>query len=334
MTPRAADLKSATRAASNWARTMFVRTLASPHGRAEAQVLPRFRRENLLALLTLTPAIILFLCVTVLPLIWALHASLHQINPFSPAWRYVGFDQFLALFRAEDFWRTSLRSLVFGAGSTILQLLLGIGVALALNRSFPGVALVRAMVFASYLMPPIVIALSFRWMGLSQYGVFNDILFRFGLISSPIAFFGDERYAMASLIAVAAWEYTGFVAIMVLARLQTIPDRFYEAARIDGAGPVRQFLDITLPQIRGILLVVLLLRFVWMFNKFDLIYTTTRGGPGTSTQTLPIFIFETAFTSFQLGKAAAISMLLLAQLLVVATLFFLLSKPEREAPVR
>jgi multiple sugar transport system permease protein len=293
-----------------------------------------FRREDVLALVTLAPAALLFVSVTLVPLGWALHASLHNINPFSPNWTYVGLTQFFDLFGSEQFLRTSLRSVVFGAASTILQLVLGIAVALALNRPFAGVAVVRAMVFAGYLMPPIVIAMSFRWMGLSRYGVFNDALLRLGLIDSPIAFFGDEHYAMASLVAVAAWQYTGFVAIMVLARLQTIPERFYEAARIDGAGPLRQFIDITFPQIRGIVLVVLLLRFVWMFNKFDLIYTTTRGGPGNATQTLPIFIFETAFINFQLGRAAAIAILLFGQLLIVASLFFYLSRAESEAPAR
>ena len=117
---------------------------------------------------------------------------------------------------------------------------------------------------------------------------------------------------------------------MVVARLQSIPDRLYEAARMDGAGPVRQFVDITLPQIKSIVLVVLLLRFVWMFNKFDLIYTTTRGGPGESTRTLPVYIFETAFTNFELGGAAAIAILLLVQLVIVAALFFVLSGPDME----
>ena len=289
---------------------------------------------NTLAALTLAPAVVLFFCITIIPLAWAIHASLHDINPFSPEWRYVGIKHFAALLQSSEFWRTTWRSVVFGAGSTFLQLILGIGVAMALNRPFPGVAVVRAMAFASYLLPSIVIALSFRWMGLSQYGVFNDILFKLNLISQPIAFFGDERFAMASLIAVAAWQYTGFVALMVLARLQSIPERLYEAARIDGAGIFRQFFDITLPQIKGIILVVLLLRFVWMFNKFDLIYIATRGGPGNSTQTLPLFIFDTAFTGYQLGTASAIAVLLFGQLLLVAALFFYVTRSDTEAVTR
>ena len=289
---------------------------------------------NAVAALTLVPAVVLFFCITVIPLAWAIHASLYDINPFSPDWRYVGLKHFAALAQSPEFWRTTWRSVVFGAGSTLLQLIFGIGVALALNRSFPGVAVVRAMAFASYLLPSIVIALSFRWMGLSQYGVFNDILFKLNLIDRPIAFFGDERYAMMSLIFVAAWQYVGFVALMVLARLQTIPERLYEAARIDGAGSIRQFFDITLPEIKGIILVVLLLRFVWMFNKFDLIYIATRGGPGNSTQTLPLYIFDTAFTNYQLGTAAAIAVILFGQLLVVAALFFYVTRSENEAVTR
>jgi multiple sugar transport system permease protein len=291
----------------------------------------RIERTDLLAWLALSPALLLFVSVTLIPLSWAFNASLHSIDPFSPDWLFVGFGQYVEVLTQPEFWRATLRSVIFGAGSTILQLTFGIAVALALHRPFPGVALVRAMVFVGYLLPPIVIALVFRWMGQAHYGVFNDLLLRAGVLEKPIAFFGDAQFAMTALILVAAWQYTGFVALMVIARLQSIPDRLYEAARIDGAGPVRQFFDITLPQIKGIVLVVLLLRFVWMFNKFDLIFTTTRGGPGESTRTLPIFIFETAFTSFQLGAAATIAVLLFIQLVAVAFIFFLISKPEEEA---
>jgi multiple sugar transport system permease protein len=257
-----------------------------------------------------------------------------DISPFSPQWRFVGLRHYAALIASPEFWATTGRSVVFGAGSTLLQLVFGIGVAMALNKPFRGVALVRAMAFAGYLLPPIVIALSFRWMGLAQNGVFNDILLRLGIIGQPIAFFGDERYAMPSLIVIAAWQYTGFVALMVLARLQTIPDRLYEAARIDGAGPFRQFIDVTLPQIKGIIIVVLLLRFVWMFNKFDLIYIATRGGPGNSTQTLSLYIFDTAFTKYQLGTAAAIAVMLFLQLLVVAAVFFYVTRHDDETAMR
>lgn len=287
-------------------------------------------REDMLAWLALAPALILFVSVTLIPLGWAFNASLHNIDPFSPDWEFVGFGQYLDVLRQPDFWAASWRSLVFGVGSTLLQLVFGIAIAVALNRPFPGVALVRAMVFVGYLMPPIVIALTFRWMGLAQYGVFNDLLIKAGIIAKPIAFFGDAQFAMTALILVAAWQYTGFVALMVVARLQSIPDRLYEAARIDGAGPIRQFVDITLPQIKSIVLVVLLLRFVWMFNKFDLVFTTTRGGPGDSTRTLPVFIFETAFTNFQLGASAAVAVLLFVQLVVVAMVFFLVSEAEEE----
>lgn len=294
----------------------------------------RFGGMNLLAVATLAPATLLFIAVSIVPLVWAIHASLFHINPFSQNWTFVGLNQYAEVLTSPVFWEATWRSVVFGAGSTLLQLLMGVGVALALRYPFPGVAVARALAIAGYLLPPIVIALSFRWMGLSQYGVFNQILLSLGLIAEPIAFFGDERYAMNMLVLIAAWQYTGFVALMVLARLQSIPGRLYEAARIDGAGALRQFFDVTLPQIKGIILVVLLLRFVWMFNKFDLLYTATGGGPGTSTQTLPLYIFETAFTGFRLGTAASIAVLLFVQLIMVAVLFFLVSKPENEAPVR
>lgn len=290
----------------------------------------RLDRHDALALLALLPAVLLFASVTLVPIGWAFNASLHGIDPFSPDWQWLGAGQYLDVLTRAEFWHASLRSLVFGATSTVLQLCFGIAIAVALNRPFPGASLVRAMVFVAYLLPPIVIALTFKWMALAQNGVINDILLRFGILSEPVPFFGTPETALSALILVASWQYTGFVTLMVIARLQSIPDRLYDAARMDGAGPVRQFLDITLPQIRSVVLVVLLLRFVWMFNKFDLLYMTTRGGPGESTRTLPIYIFETAFTNFELGAAAAIAILLLVQLLVVAAIFFVLSGPDSE----
>ncbi|WP_108660124.1 carbohydrate ABC transporter permease [Acuticoccus kandeliae] len=287
-------------------------------------------RQDAIALLALLPAVLLFVSVTLIPLGWAFNASLHLIDPFSPDWEWTGIGQYADVLSRAEFWRASLRSLVFGAASTALQLCFGILIAVALNRPFPGTSLVRAMVFVAYLLPPIVIALTFKWMTLAQNGVINDILLKVGILSKPVPFFGTPETALAALVFVASWQYTGFVTLMVIARLQSIPDRLYDAARMDGAGPVRQFFDITLPQIRSVVLVVLLLRFVWMFNKFDLLYTTTKGGPGESTRTLPIYIFETAFTNFELGAAAAIAMLLFVQLLVVAIIFFMVSGPDTE----
>jgi multiple sugar transport system permease protein len=135
---------------------------------------------------------------------------------------------------------------------------------------------------------------------------------------------------MVSVIFVNSWKFTPFITIMVLARLLTIPNSYYDAAKIYGASAFQQFRDITLPSIRGVLLLVILIRGTWMFNKFDSIWLLTAGGPKEATTTLPVMAFETGFKLYNLGKSAAIGTLLFVILVIVAIIYFRVFRPEEE----
>jgi len=134
---------------------------------------------------------------------------------------------------------------------------------------------------------------------------------------------------MLAVIVTNSWKFSIFVTIMVLARLQGIPDGFYEAASVAGATPYQQFRDITLPNIKGIIFIVLLLRGVWMFNKFDIVFVLTGGGPLSETRTIPIHAYQVAFNQFRLGRAAAISTLLFGMLIVAAIIYFKGFEPSK-----
>jgi multiple sugar transport system permease protein len=142
-----------------------------------------------------------------------------------------------------------------------------------------------------------------------------------GVLSMPIDWLGSMPNAMISVILVGAWKYFPFVVIAVLARLQTIPEHLYEAAKIDGAGPVARFFDVTLPQLREVLLVVILLRAIWDFKEFDLIFLLTGGGPIIATQTLPLLVYSEAFGLYDMGAATAVAVAMMLVMLTFMVLY-------------
>ena len=211
--------------------------------------------------------------------------------------------------------------MVFSGGSLALQVLLGLGLALLLNKPFAGRNIFRGALLFPYIIPSIVSIVAIRWMLNDLYGIVNYWLQALGLISQPVPWLGNPDLAMASLIAINAWMFYPFVMLCVLARLQSIPEELYEAARIDGAGAFAQFWYVTLPQLRGTLAVVILVRTLWMFNKFDTVWLTTQGGPFGTTQTLPVLAYIEAFNLYELGRGAAVGILMSVALLIVFVIY-------------
>jgi multiple sugar transport system permease protein len=181
-----------------------------------------------------------------------------------------------------------------------------------------------------YLVPSVVGIIVIRWMLNDLYGIVNYWLQAVGLVSAPVPWLGTPTLAMSSLIGINTWMFYPFVMLCVLARLQAVPPELYEAARIDGAGPVAQFRYVTLPQIRGTLTVVILVRTLWMFNKFDTVWLTTQGGPFGSTQTLPVLAYVEAFNLYEVGRGAAVGIMLCAVLLAFFLAYQRLVLRQRE----
>ena len=290
-------------------------------------------KRYVLIALTIVPAMLLFLFVNVIPIGWAIAGSLYEIPAFSPVWTWTGMGNYELILNNPDFWASLRRSLVFAGGSVAVQLVLGVAVALLLNRSFRGSTLVRAIMMLPYLIPTAVLGFIALWMGNSQFGIINQILVDLGLITQKFPWFGNSDTAMIAAILTSSWKFTMFVTIMVLARLQSIPDGLYEAAEVMGATSFERFRDITLPNLKGVIFIVVLLRGVWMFNKFDIIYVLTGGGPRGVTTTAPIHAYKVAFNQLTLGRAAAISTLLFVMLIGAALLYFKVLEPEQEVRV-
>jgi multiple sugar transport system permease protein len=182
-------------------------------------------------------------------------------------------------------------------------------------------ALARSLVLFPYFVSTVVAVLVWRWLFNDLYGILNHLLVWLRLVRMPIDWLGQMPNAMISVILVGAWKYFPFVVIAVLARLQTIPEPLYEAAKIDGAGPLARFFDVTLPQLREVLIVVVLLRAIWDFKEFDLIYLLTGGGPIISTQTIPLLVYKYAFGLNEMGRASAYAVTMMAIMLAFMLLY-------------
>lgn len=274
------------------------------------------RQYARLGLLLIAPTVLVFCAVIVYPLVSAIYLSFFQI--FTPTLQggFVGLENYKTLLSRGEFWISLRNNLVWTIGTLTLQIVFGVGMALVLHQNIWFRSLARSLILFPYFISTVVAVLVWRWLFNDLYGILNHLFMMAGLIDMPIDYLGSMPNAMISIILVGAWKYFPFVVIAVLARLQTIPDSLYEAARIDGAGPVARFFDVTLPQLRDVLVVIIMLRAIWDFKEFDLIYLLTGGGPVISTQTLPLLVYKEAFALNQMGMAAAYAVVMMAIMLV------------------
>jgi multiple sugar transport system permease protein len=232
---------------------------------------------------------------------------------------FVGLANYATLLGQAAFWKAVSHTLEYTAISVAGELILGMLVALTINESFRGRGLVRAAVLVPWSLPGIVIGLSWAWMYLVPFGVLNDVLVHLGVLSKPLSFLGDVNAAMWSVSAASIWRQTPFAALLLLAGLQSIPGELYEAAKIDGASRLQRFLQLTLPLLRGPILVVLIFRTLGSIRTFDLIFAMTRGGPIDRTETLSLYTYRLlfGFLDVGLGSAAAVTMVILASIICV-----------------
>ena len=278
-------------------------------------------RDNLLGLAFSAPTILVFCAVIVYPLVSAIYLSLFSIYTPTMEGEWVGLANFQELLAKGEFWRSLANTLLWTVGTLSLQLLFGLLVALMLHQNMLFRSLARSLVLFPYFLSTVVAVRVWRWLFNDLYGIVNHMLMWSGLLDMPVDWLGRMPNAMLSLIFIGAWKYFPFVVIAVLARLQTIPDELYEAATIDGAGPIARFFDVTLPQLKSVLVVIVLLRSIWDFKEFDLIYLLTGGGPVIATQTLPLMVYKEAFALNRMGVASATAVLMMLVMLTFMIIY-------------
>jgi ABC-type sugar transport system permease subunit len=260
------------------------------------------------------------------PVAEAIRMAFYSYNPLRPELStFVGLRNFEFIFRDPLFWDSFRQATVWTLLSIVFQTVFGVTIALMLHQALPGIAVFRGLLLFPYIVPTVVIALIWRWIFNPEIGVVNYALLSTGLIREPIYWLSTPSMAMASTILLNVWKYTPFVVICVLARLQTVPLELYDAAKVDGAGIVRRFLDVTLPQLKEVLIVVIVFRTIWTFNKFEEIYLLTKGGPGTSTFNLAVYSFEQSIANLRLGVGAATGVVMMVMLSIGSIVYLRVS---------
>ncbi|WP_019586583.1 carbohydrate ABC transporter permease [Deinococcus apachensis] len=264
-----------------------------------------------LALPYLLPAFLFIALLTFIPAAYTVYLSFTNTSLLQGGARFVGFENFARLFADQSIVLVLRNTFVFVAGSVLLQIGLGVGLALLLNLPYRGRVLVRTLILATWIIPEVVVG--FTWQMIlagGEYGLLNAFLAKFGL--GPVLWLGTPAVALFSLILVNVWRGTAFSVILQLAALQAIPDELYEAARIDGANGRQLFRFVTLPMITPTLLINLVNNTLGTFNVTALVFALTNGGPARGTEVLALTMYNAAFKQYDLGFAAAIAMVLFA----------------------
>ena len=280
------------------------------------------KKERNLACLLIAPAVLAIALVAVYPILYAVWISLHERLLALRIDRFVWFANYGKLLTDGRFWGALWNTVYFVVVSVGLELVAGMGIALVLHRSFAGRGWVRAAVLVPWAIPTVVSAMMWGWMYNADFGVLNYMLQRLGLVSGEVNWLGSTSWAIHAAILADVWKATPFAALLLLAGLQTIPEELYEAARVDGAGRWKTFLHVTLPLLKPVILVTLLLRTLDAFRVFDVIYVLTNGGPANSTETLSIYAYKTLFASgMDFGYGSAISVATFACVMIVSVLY-------------
>jgi multiple sugar transport system permease protein len=279
------------------------------------------RRERRLGVLLIIPTLIVMGSMIIYPFVDAILISFTKKIAIEKDMSFVGMENYKTIFEDEEYWRSFRNGLVWTSSCIFFEISIGTGIALVLHQRFKGRSVIRGMVLFPYLVPTVVATLVWQWMFNDVYGIVNHALFYFGIIDSPIVWLGSPLSAMISCILVTVWKFFPFVVIVVLARLQTIPQELYEAAKVDGAASWRCFWHITLPQLKSVMVIVLLLRGLWTYKNFDVIYLLTGGGPIGTTQNLPVLAYNTAIGNMDMGMAAAIAVTIFFFLAVLSFLY-------------
>lgn len=288
-------------------------------------------QEKITGWLLVVPALLLLLLVFAYPILRAFWSSLFLENlgtQLQPV--FAGLDNYTRLILDGRFWQSLWNTAVFTIASVILELLLGMGIALVLNQSFRGRGALRTIAILPWALPTAVMALAWAWIFNDQFGVWNDMLLRLGLIEAPVNWLGNPSLAMLTIIAADVWKTTPFISILLLAGLQSIPQDLYEAHAIDGASPWQNFYRITLPLLMPQILIALLFRVAQAVGIFDLVQVMTGGGPAGSTETVSIYIYATVMRYLDFGYGAALVVVTFTLLVIaVAIAAYYLSKLRR-----
>jgi ABC-type sugar transport system permease subunit len=286
-------------------------------------------RDRRFGYLLIAPLLVVLLVITAYPLGYNIWNSFHHVDYLlPPLGAFAGFSNYAKLFSDDQFVPALVHTLGFTVVSVAVETVIGLSLALALNKPFRGRGIVRAAIFIPWAVPTVVSAELWRTMFDPQQGFVNYILTHLHLPLASTTWLDSTWTAWGAILIADAWRNTPFMAIVLLAGLQVIPSDIYEAARIDGANAWQQFVRLTLPLLKPALMVALIFRTLQSFFIFDVVYIMTGGGPGTSTNVLAYLNYKAFFALFDYGYGGAVSVALVLVALVIASIYVRLFRTE------
>jgi multiple sugar transport system permease protein len=283
--------------------------------------------DRTLGYLLIAPAAVVIFGVIGFPFINALFLSFTHKVVGSQA-EFTGLANYVEIFTDREYWRVLKNTLLFTLTTVAFKLVFGFILAVVLNETFFGRSVIRMLLLIPWALSGMVAAMTWKWMFDDTYGIINAVLLEWGIISSPVPWLSGVNMALISVIIVNIWRGVPFFMFSLLGGLQTIDKGMYEAARMDGAGWIRQFFFITVPSIMPVILISTLLSTIWTFNDFENIYLITGGGPLHASAVISTYTYEVAFLQNDFGKATAVASSIIP--LLVLLIFFSTRKMDRD----
>ncbi|MGH2460237.1 MAG: carbohydrate ABC transporter permease [Chloroflexota bacterium] len=297
---------------------------AAPASQSSSVLVSRSKwlTEARMAYLLNLPALILILVLTIYPIVDAFWISLHQYTLRRPdVFPFIGVQNYLSLIETSDFWNSLRVTILFTFWTTLLVLVIAVGVGLVLNEPFRGRGIMRTLILLPWAMPGVVNALMWQWVYNGEVGILNGALYSLGIINHYHAWLIDAGTMFPSLIFANVWNTFPFSTLIILAALQAVPSELYDAARVDRAGVFDRFRSITLPWLIQPILIVLILQTLGGLRLFDIIYLLTGGGPGNDTTTIGYAAYQTAFLDLNFGLGNAYSYIIAFLTLFIALVY-------------
>ncbi|MBF8294549.1 MAG: Sugar transporter permease [Bacteroidetes bacterium] len=282
--------------------------------------------------LLLVPALLFTVFVLVYPLVQNLINSVCDVSMIKGANGWVGLHNYERIFNDTLFWHSFRNTAIYALVGTLLALLVGLGFALLLNMKLGRISSIASFLYMiPWVISPVVAGFAWKWILNDRFGIINYWLASAGIVKLGTSWLGDPGTALFCVMLARIWQFYPFAMVMFLAGLQTIPQEQYEAAAVDGATMVRRFFYITLPNLKSVSSVLLVLGVIWSFNDFNMVFVMTRGGPMNSSMVLPVLVRELSFVHFDLGRGSALSIVIFALLVSLSYLYLKLIAGKESA---
>ena len=272
----------------------------------------RQMRKQWTAYLFIAPGLLIFGVFTVFAVAYAFYLSFHQWNVLEPQKPFVGLDNYARLFDDERFRQAVLNTVYYTAATVPLSIVLGLLIALLLSQQIRARGFFRTLFYIPVITPLVIAAIIWKWVYNGDYGLLNYYLIKIGLIDEPLLWLSSKSLAMPAAIIMWVWKTVGFVMVVYLAGLQAIPQDYYDAAKVDGAGSWRRLRDVTIPLLATTTFFLVIIQALGSFQAFTQIFVLTNGGPVGRTTTIVFYIYQHAFKSFDMGYASAMAFAMFA----------------------